>query len=182
MLTHVDAGGRARMVDVGGKPATRRVAVARAALRMKPATARAIATGSVAKGDVLATARIAGIQAAKRTGELIPLCHPIGLDYVDVRIDVDPRRGRVAIEADHMEARCAKRDKIPTTINVASGLADVRDRSNRCDLAAVDIDHAERRARLHATLHHQSIARLKDVQWKRNAREEDEVQREERDQ
>jgi cyclic pyranopterin phosphate synthase len=120
MLTHVDAGGRARMVDVGGKPATRRVAVARAALRMKPATARAIATGSVAKGDVLATARIAGIQAAKRTGELIPLCHPIGLDYVDVRIDVDPRRGRVAIEA---EARVEARTGVEMEALVAASTA-----------------------------------------------------------
>ncbi|MBU6283268.1 cyclic pyranopterin monophosphate synthase MoaC, partial [bacterium] len=76
VLTHVDGRGRARMVDVGGKPVTRRAAVARATVRMLPSTARAIADGSVAKGDVLATARIAGIQAAKRTGELIPLCHP----------------------------------------------------------------------------------------------------------
>jgi cyclic pyranopterin monophosphate synthase len=105
-LTHLDARGRLRMVDVGEKPVTRRVAVARGVLRMAPATARKIASGQVAKGDVLATARLAGVLAAKRTGELIPLCHPLGLDSVDVRIDVDPTRGRVEIEA---EARVAAR-------------------------------------------------------------------------
>jgi cyclic pyranopterin phosphate synthase len=105
-LTHVDARGRVRMVDVGDKAVTRRVAVARGAVRMEPATARCIAEGSIAKGDVIATARLAGIQAAKRTGELIPLCHPLPLDFVDVRLDVDAAGGRVAIEA---EARITAR-------------------------------------------------------------------------
>lgn len=108
------------MVDVGGKPVTRRAAVARATVRMLPSTARAIADGSVAKGDVLATARIAGIQAAKRTGELIPLCHPLGLDFVDVRIDVDARRGRVAIEA---EARVEARTGVEMEALVAASTA-----------------------------------------------------------
>ena len=84
-LTHLDETGAARMVDVGDKPETERRAVARAVVRMSPATAAAVAAGDAPKGDVLGTARIAGIQAAKRTGELIPLCHPIGLDFVDVR-------------------------------------------------------------------------------------------------
>ena len=84
-LTHLDEDGAARMVDVGAKPETERRAVARAVVRMSAATAAAVAAGDAPKGDVLGTARIAGIQAAKRTGELIPLCHPIGLDFVDVR-------------------------------------------------------------------------------------------------
>ncbi len=119
-LTHVDAQGRARMVDVGDKPVTRRVAVARAAVRMERATARAIAAGVIAKGDVLATARIAGVMAAKRTGETIPLCHPIGLDFVDVRITVDQRAGRVAIES---EARVEARTGIEMEALVAATTA-----------------------------------------------------------
>lgn len=122
-LTHVDERGRARMVDVGEKPVTRRVAVARGAVRMQPATAERIAAGTVAKGDVIATARLAGILAAKRTGELIPLCHPLALDFVDVRLEVDAQRGRVAIEA---EARVAARTGVEmealTAVTVA-GLA-----------------------------------------------------------
>lgn len=83
-LTHLDEQGRARMVDVGDKPQTARRAVARALVRMSPQTARLVQAGDAPKGDVLGTARLAGIMAAKRTGELIPLCHPIGLDSVDV--------------------------------------------------------------------------------------------------
>ncbi|MFN8599564.1 MAG: cyclic pyranopterin monophosphate synthase MoaC [Candidatus Binatia bacterium] len=120
-LTHVDRSGRARMVDVGDKPVTQRVAVARGAVRMLPATAKKIAANAIAKGDVLATARIAGVMAAKRTGELIPLCHPLPLDFVDVRLDVHPRRGVVAIEA---EARIAARTGIEmealTAVSVAA--------------------------------------------------------------
>ena len=99
-LTHVDATGRARMVDVSRKAVTRRLAVARGSVRMRPETARRIAGGTVAKGDVVSVARLAGILAAKRTGELIPLCHPLGLDFVDVRLAVDAARGRVSIEAE----------------------------------------------------------------------------------
>ena len=73
------------MVDVGGKEVTDRRAVARALVRMQPATAAAVARGDAPKGDVISTARIAGIQAAKRTHELIPLCHPLPLSFVDVR-------------------------------------------------------------------------------------------------
>ena len=76
------------MVDVGGKDVTDRRAVARAVVRMAPETARAVADGDAPKGDVIGTARIAGIQAAKRTAELIPLCHPLPLSFVDVRIEV----------------------------------------------------------------------------------------------
>jgi cyclic pyranopterin monophosphate synthase len=83
-LTHLDETGSARMVDVGGKEVSARRAVARAVVRMAPETASAVAAGDAPKGDVLGTARIAGIQAAKRTAELIPLCHPLPLDQVDV--------------------------------------------------------------------------------------------------
>jgi cyclic pyranopterin monophosphate synthase len=98
-LTHLDEQGAARMVDVGAKQATARRAVARAVVRMTPETARAVAAGDAPKGDVLGVARIAGIQAAKRTGELIPLCHPIGLDHVDVDGAVDVDAGTVTLVA-----------------------------------------------------------------------------------
>jgi cyclic pyranopterin phosphate synthase len=98
-LTHLDEHGAARMVDVGAKSVTARRAVARAVVRMSPETARAVADGDAPKGDVLGTARIAGIQAAKRTGELIPLCHPIGLDHVDVDGVVDVDGGTVTLTA-----------------------------------------------------------------------------------
>src|ERR671931_2207956 len=97
-LTHLDDAGRARMVDVGGKPVTERRAVARATVRMSPDTAAAVARGDAPKGDVVGTARIAGIQAAKRTTELIPLCHPLPMSFVDVRIEV--RDDRVEIETE----------------------------------------------------------------------------------
>jgi cyclic pyranopterin phosphate synthase len=119
-LTHLDARGRARMVDVGDKAVTERIAVARGAIRMQPATARRIATGAVAKGDVLAAARLAGILAAKRTGELIPLCHPLPLDFVEVRIDVDPAKGRVGIEAEaRIRARTGVEMEALTAVAVA---------------------------------------------------------------
>ena len=81
-LTHLDESGNARMVDVGGKPATQRSATARGSISMSPAALAAIRDGAAPKGDVLAAARIAGIMAAKKTAELIPLCHPLALDAV----------------------------------------------------------------------------------------------------
>jgi len=96
-FTHLDASGQARMVDVGGKDATHRRAVARAVVTMEPATAEALAAGTVSKGDVLAVARVAGIQAAKRTSELIPLCHPLILS--SVAVDLTVGEGRIDVEA-----------------------------------------------------------------------------------
>jgi cyclic pyranopterin phosphate synthase len=96
-LTHLDAEGQARMVDVGAKPATERRAVAEAVLRMSPDTAAAVAAGDAPKGDVLAVARIAGVMAAKRTAELIPLCHPLPLSYVGVEPTVDAAAGVVRL-------------------------------------------------------------------------------------
>ncbi len=94
-LSHVDEGGDVRMVDVGAKPASRRRARARATVRMSPDTARTLR--ELPKGDALAVAQVAGIMAAKRTDELIPLCHQLPLTVVDVRLEV--RDAAVAIEA-----------------------------------------------------------------------------------
>jgi len=93
-LTHLDEHGRARMVDVGGKPATARQAVASGRIRMSPQALAAIRAGDAPKGDVLAAARIAGIMAAKKTAELIPLCHPLALDSVtlDFAFEADALR------------------------------------------------------------------------------------------
>ncbi|HZO36958.1 MAG TPA: cyclic pyranopterin monophosphate synthase MoaC [Solirubrobacteraceae bacterium] len=99
-LTHIDEQGSARMVDVGAKPATDRRARARAVVRMAPATAHAVLIGDGPKGDVLGTARLAGIQAAKRTAELIPLAHPLMLSWVDLELAIDAGDGSVAIEAE----------------------------------------------------------------------------------
>ena len=89
-LTHFDAQGQAHMVDVGDKTHTRRVAVAEGRIRMEPATLALVQSGSAKKGDVLGVARIAGIQAAKKTSDLIPLCHPIALTRVAVEFEVEP--------------------------------------------------------------------------------------------
>jgi cyclic pyranopterin monophosphate synthase len=97
-LTHLDERGRARMVDVSAKAITERVAIAGATLHMQPATLRRIRSGAIAKGEVLAVARVAGIQGAKRTADLIPLCHPLPVEQVV--IDFAPRSGgRLAITA-----------------------------------------------------------------------------------
>ena len=98
-LSHTDARGRARMVDVSAKPATLREAIARGEVRMQPATLKLIASGALPKGDVLAVARLAGIMAAKRTADLIPLCHPLTLSHVDVELTPDARGERVTIES-----------------------------------------------------------------------------------
>ena len=99
-LSHTDSEGNARMVDVGGKPVTDRRAVARGVVRMTPQTAALVAEGAAPKGDVIGVARIAGIQAAKRTAELIPLCHQLPLSFVDVDIQVDPSTGIVTLMAE----------------------------------------------------------------------------------
>lgn len=98
-LTHLDEAGRARMVDVSDKDVTRREATARAVVSMQPDTARLIASGGVAKGDVLAVAQVAGVMAAKRTPDLIPLCHPLPITGVDMNFALDPDAGRLEILA-----------------------------------------------------------------------------------
>lgn len=118
ILSHVDGRGRARMVDVSAKKKTLRVAVARGAIGMKPATLRLIERNRIAKGDVLSVARIAGIQAAKGASALIPLCHPIGLTNVGVEFDVDARRSRIAVTA-----RVACRDRTGAEMEALTAVA-----------------------------------------------------------
>lgn len=89
-LTHFDTAGQAHMVDVGGKEATHRIALASGTIRMKPQTLERIAAGNAQKGDVIGIARIAAIQAAKKTADLIPLCHPLPLTRVTVDFEMDP--------------------------------------------------------------------------------------------
>ncbi|HEX2168182.1 MAG TPA: cyclic pyranopterin monophosphate synthase MoaC [Longimicrobiales bacterium] len=115
-LTHLADDGRPRMVDVGGKAETERVALADGVLRMQPATLAALESGRTPKGDPLAVAQIAGIQAAKRTADLIPLCHPLALTQVDVQLEIDPvipgvraratvrLRGRTGVEMEALTA------------------------------------------------------------------------------
>ncbi|MFC3174279.1 cyclic pyranopterin monophosphate synthase MoaC [Novosphingobium bradum] len=115
-LTHLDESGKARMVDVGGKAETIREAVATGRIRMSPAALSAIRDGEVPKGDVLAAARIAGIMAAKKTAELIPLCHPLALTSVTLNFAVEPGAlratasarltGRTGVEMEAMTATC----------------------------------------------------------------------------
>lgn len=115
-LTHFDRQGRARMVDVGGKPETHRVAIASGRIAMRPATFRRVLEGSAEKGDVLGVARLAAIQAAKRTAELIPLAHPLALTRVAAEFEPDPAastitlvvtaecRGRTGVEMEALTA------------------------------------------------------------------------------
>lgn len=113
-LTHLDAAGSAHMVDVGGKAVTRRLATATGRITMRPEAAAAIRDGTAKKGDVLATARIAGIMAAKRTAELIPLCHPLPLNKVTIDLQVADNavtvtataatEGRTGVEMEAMTA------------------------------------------------------------------------------
>ena len=115
-LTHLDEAGNARMVDIGGKADTQRVAIASGRIRMSDEALAAISAGDVPKGDVLAAARIAGIMAAKKTAELIPLCHPLALDAVtlDFVIEQDAVRatasasltGKTGVEMEAMTATC----------------------------------------------------------------------------
>ena len=98
-LTHLDDAGRAHMVDVGAKPDTERTATARGEVKMKPKTVELIRSGMMKKGDVLTVAQVAGIMAAKRTWELIPLCHPLPLSQVEVELTLDDALPGVKIDA-----------------------------------------------------------------------------------
>ena len=120
-LTHLDTEGKAHMVDVGQKEPTTRVAVARGSVRMKPETLRLIQQGQVEKGDVLSVARIAGIMGAKRTSELIPLCHPIPLDQVIVELELDEFESSVHITATaRTTARTGVEMEALTAVSVAA--------------------------------------------------------------
>lgn len=98
-LTHLDESGRAKMVDVGHKPDTERIAVARGSVWMQPETLQLIIEGNLKKGDVLTTAQLAGVMAAKRTSDLIPLCHPLLLTHITVTCTPNPAQNSIDIEA-----------------------------------------------------------------------------------
>ena len=119
-LTHIDATGRARMVDVGDKHETDRRAIAQARLRMSPETAATVERGDAPKGDVLGTARIAGIQAAKRTDELIPLAHPLPLSYVDVEARIEAGEGIITFT---VEARTTAKTGVEMEAMTAASVA-----------------------------------------------------------
>ena len=120
-FTHLDAEGRARMVDVSGKAETERVATAGARVVMRPQTLERIRSGDVAKGDVLAVARLAGIMAAKRTAELIPLCHPLALTSIKVDLTIDKARSAVDIEATcKLKGRTGVEMEALTAVSVAA--------------------------------------------------------------
>jgi cyclic pyranopterin phosphate synthase len=119
-LTHLDSAGRATMVDVGGKEPTDRWARARAVVRMSPGAAARVAAGDAPKGDVAAVARIAGIQAAKRTDELIPLAHNLPLTKVGAEIEIDADEGAVTVIA---EARTTARTGVEMEALVACSVA-----------------------------------------------------------
>ena len=120
-LTHLDARGQARMVGVGHKPPILRRAVAEAVVRMAPATARAMSDGALPKGDAAAVARIAGIMAAKRTPELIALCHPLPIDRAGVEVTVDAETGEARIRAEvETTARTGVEMEALTAVSVAA--------------------------------------------------------------
>lgn len=119
-LTHINADGQAGMVDVGGKAQTDRRARARARLRVEPATASAIEAGDGPKGEVIQVARIAGIQAAKKTCDLIPLAHPLALTYVDVSVTIDSSAGTVEVIG---EARTRERTGVEMEAMTACSVA-----------------------------------------------------------
>ena len=119
-LSHVDEQGRARMVDVAGKAETERVARAEARVVMAAATLRAVCDGDVPKGDVLAVARLAGVMAAKRTHELIPLCHPLALTFVGVEIEPDEGLPGLRVTT---EARLVGRTGVEMEALVAASVA-----------------------------------------------------------
>jgi cyclic pyranopterin phosphate synthase len=119
-LTHLGADGRAEMVDVSDKEATVRRAVARAVVRISAETAALVAAGNAAKGDVIGVARIAGIQAAKRTHELIPLCHQLPLSFVGVEASIDVTAGLIELTA---EARTTARTGVEMEALTAASVA-----------------------------------------------------------
>jgi cyclic pyranopterin phosphate synthase len=143
-LTHLDSAGNARMVDVGDKPATERRAVARAVVRVTPETAALVQAGNAPKGDVLGVARIAGIQAAKRTAELIPLCHPVALSFVGVEGSIDAHAGEIVLIAEarttgptgvEMEALTAASVAALTVYDMVKGV------QRGAEIASVALEH-----------------------------------------
>jgi len=135
-LTHLDARGRARMVDVGDKPATRREAIAEGILTMERPAFAALRRGTLEKGEALALARAAGIAAAKRTAELIPLCHVVPLDHVTVDIRLDGARRRVIVTAT-ARARHATGVEMESLVAVSAALLTLYDMAKALDRGMV---------------------------------------------
>ena len=120
-LTHIDAKSKARMVDVSGKPVQQRTAVARGEIRMAKETLKLIRGDKIAKGNVLATARIAGIQGAKRTGDLIPMCHPLPISHCEVDFDLPKSGDRIVITASaKVTAQTGVEMEALTAVNLAA--------------------------------------------------------------
>ena len=120
-LTHLDDQGHVHMVDVGAKPDTERVAVAKGEVTMRPETLRLIADKGVPKGDVLSVAQVAGIMAAKRVPELIPLCHPLLLSKVDVQFHIDEKTSQIQITAEvHSRGKTGVEMEALTAVSVAA--------------------------------------------------------------
>ncbi len=120
-LTHIDPAGRARMVDVGAKDVTQREATARARVLMKPETLRVIREGRAAKGDVLAVAQVAGIMGAKRTPDLIPMCHPLPISGVEMAFSFDDEASAIEIQATvRVTARTGVEMEAITAVSVAA--------------------------------------------------------------
>jgi cyclic pyranopterin phosphate synthase len=160
-LTHLDEHGRARMVDVGAKQVTERVACARARVKMSNASALAVQAGDGPKGEVLGVARLAGVQAAKQTGQLIPLAHPLALTFVEVNASVDPQRGIVELVSEvrtvgrtgvEMEAMTACAVAALTVYDMVKGIERgveiehvvlLEKRGGRSDYRRKDEQHAE---------------------------------------
>lgn len=119
-FSHLDASGRARMVDVSAKDVSVRIARVRAVVHLNPETMRLLVEKALPKGEVLGTARVAGILAAKRTSDLIPLCHPLPLDFADISFEIDEAGGRVLIEA---ESRTSAKTGVEMEALVAAQIA-----------------------------------------------------------
>jgi cyclic pyranopterin phosphate synthase len=137
-LTHIDESGQARMVDVGHKPDTERVAIARGSVHMQPATLQLIIEGNLKKGDVLTVAQLAGVMAAKRTSDLIPLCHPLTINHIGVKLNPNVADSRVDIEAEvRLRGKTGVEMEALTAVSVAAltiyDMAKAVDRSMRLD-------------------------------------------------
>ena len=139
-LTHLDAAGHAAMVDVGAKPPTERIAVATGLIRMQPATLAAISAGRLPKGDVLAAARIAGIQAAKQTAFLIPLCHPLPITQVVVDAQAEAEaEAEAAVESGSAPDRIGSAAGAASNSDRVGSIAEAGSHPNRAGLAAVRV-------------------------------------------
>jgi len=140
-LSHVTEAGDVRMVDVGGKPLSRRRAVARGVVRMAPETARRLR--ELPKGDALATAQVAGIMAAKRTNELIPLCHPLPLSHIEVSLEIDAE-GVVILAAVETTAQTGVEMEALTAVSVAALTVYDMAKAIDKDMAVTDITLVEK--------------------------------------